>query len=69
MKNEKWNGMRWGEWMKVRNGANLQCLQKLSNLMTTYSWRIVKKTTPTKKYMYEWSEDEVIRNDNEVLWR
>ena len=53
--NEKWNGMRWGEWIIVKNGADLECLPKLNTLMTTYSWTLVKMN-PTEKCMYESGE-------------
>jgi hypothetical protein len=52
----KWHGMRWGDWIIVRNGRDLECLQKLNKLMTTYSQTLVKMN-PTKKCMYELGED------------
>jgi hypothetical protein len=46
--------MKWGEWINVWNGADLECLQKLNKLMTNLFLNT------------ECGEDEVIRNDNEV---
>ena len=62
--------MRGSEWIKERNGADLECLQKLSKLMITFLTLV--KMNPTKKCVYEWkvnevkNEDEVIRNYNEL---
>ena len=31
-KTEKWNGRSWGELIKVRNGGDLDCLQKVEQV-------------------------------------
>ena len=53
--------MRWGEWIIVRNRADLECLLKLSSL-NTYN----ENKSNLKKCRGAWGEDEVIQNVNEV---
>jgi hypothetical protein len=53
--------MVWSEWIIVWNGGDLECLQKFSKLITTYSQTLMRMK-PTVKSMNKWGEDE----DDEV---